>query len=384
MPKIFNGDYADQAVRRGSDTKPAIEIATENLCTQLDQDNNQFDETKQDAWLQALDDYARKHERLIYSVISNHVYTLVDDDNNINDENSKYTNFESNLRAAYLSVAEANPPEDPTELVTFQRKRSYATKFYDHVNLAQKQAALLKMKKEEVAQIVDKQLKPALQEATDNFKTQMKADLDETTKTFETRVDDTVKDFKTQMKADLGETTKIFETRVDDTANNLTSQLISLVALFTALSFIVFGGISSLDSIFTVLSEKDNTVLPTIIVAIVWALCMMNLLFLFVYFILQIIASKKGTEGEKPPKKITFRGLVQKYPLVFLFNYILLSLLLFTGGAYYAWITGLGRGIYDWVLSVSDLTFILGFALIAGIIFFFGRLLYNAINPKEE
>ena len=56
-------------------------------------------------------------------------------------------------------------------------------------------------------------------------------------------------------------------------------QLISLVAIFTALSFLVFGGISSLDNIFD--GAKNIPILKLIVVGSIWGLCCLYLYTLF-------------------------------------------------------------------------------------------------------
>ena len=313
---IFHGETYQNADASGWESTTIMDTKTVELCQALSVDKDAF-EKSQKSWLDDLDKYAQEYKRLIYSQITSYVYNLAE-----NDEKT-YDIFAYNLRRTYDSVAKTAVPEDSPDRENFLRLRSYVTKFYDHVNLAYSQFTVLYMEKEKVDQIVEDRLRPALTETT----------------------------------------------------TNLTSQLVGLVALFTALSFIVFGGISSLNSISSVLTGNKHAVLPTIIVAIVWAFCMMNLLFLFMYFVLQIMGTKKED---------SIKALVQKHPLIFICNYILLALLLFLGAAHYAWITGIGRGIYDWVLSISDWAFILGFALIAGIIFFSGRLLYKALTPPKK
>lgn len=60
----------------------------------------------------------------------------------------------------------------------------------------------------------------------------------------------------------------------------MTTQLLTMVSIFTALAFLIFGGISSLDSIF---SAKNLTIIRIITLAIVWGLVMLDLLFVFLF-----------------------------------------------------------------------------------------------------
>lgn len=169
---------------------------------------------------------------------------------------------------------------------------------------------------------------------------------------------------------------KKIEPELAKSSKELTSQLVGLVAIFTALSFIVFGGISSLESLFSVLSQNDNAILPTIIVAIAWAFCMTNLLFGFMYFVLRVIGNKPDATEENIP-------MVRKYPLVFISNFILLSGLLLSLGSWAAWATGIGRGIYSCVLTHGDVIFVVGFAVIIAIIMGLGIWLVKSLKRSR-
>lgn len=86
-----------------------------------------------------------------------------------------------------------------------------------------------------------------------------------------------------------------FEHLVEDQLKNtenkiiqsMNTQVISVVAIFTALAFIVFGGISSLSSIITTLA-RSNEVELIIVVACIWGIALVDLIYLFIYLILKI------------------------------------------------------------------------------------------------
>lgn len=269
-----------------------------------------------DQWLRELDEYIRSYERLLYSTISNYIYEL---------DEKKYAIFELNIYSVFEYVMNQEPPKKNPEKDTYEKRRRIVMKFYDHVNLAHRQFVLYSQKQADIESLVEKKIEPELAKSS----------------------------------------------------KELTSQLVGLVAIFTALSFIVFGGISSLESLFSVLSQNDNAVLPTIIVAIAWAFCLMNLLFAFMYFVLRVMGNKSdATEKEKP--------MVQKYPLVFISNYILLSAFLLSIGSWAAWVTGVGRGIYDCVLSHGDIAFVVGLVIIVAIIIGLGIWLVKSLKRKTE
>ncbi len=97
------------------------------------------------------------------------------------------------------------------------------------------------------------------------------------------------------------------------------TQLISLVAIFTALSFLVFGDLTALQSIFSNINETCLS--KVIILALLWGISTFNTIALFIYFICKV--SEKGFMRKGEDKTTYF----QKYPIVVIGNYILCSLL---------------------------------------------------------
>lgn len=285
------------------------------LCQGLSVSTQVF-KSSMEQWLRELDEYIVSYERLLYSTISNHIYEL---------DEKKYAIFELNIYSVFEYVMNQEPPKTNPEKEVYEKRKRIVMKFYDHVNLAHRQFVLYSQKQADIESLVVKKIEPELAKSS----------------------------------------------------KELTSQLVGLVAIFTALSFIVFGGISSLESLFSVLLQKGNAVLPTVIVAISWAFCLMNLLFAFMYFVLRITGAKQDVTDEEEP-------LPQKYPLVFISNYILLSAFLLSLGSWAAWVTGIGRGIYDCVLSHGDIAFVVGFVIIVAIIIGLGAWLTKTLRGKKK
>ena len=67
----------------------------------------------------------------------------------------------------------------------------------------------------------------------------------------------------------------------------MNTQVISVVAIFTALAFIVFGGISSLSSIIATLASSSKIEL-IIAVTSIWGIALVDLIYMFIYLILKI------------------------------------------------------------------------------------------------
>lgn len=86
---------------------------------------------------------------------------------------------------------------------------------------------------------------------------------------------------------------KIFDENLkgfsSDIKNDITSEMISLLAIFTALAFIAFGGISTIDNILN--NAKDIPILKLICIGCIWCFCFMNLVFAFMYHVTKMLKS---------------------------------------------------------------------------------------------
>lgn len=91
-----------------------------------------------------------------------------------------------------------------------------------------------------------------------------------------------------ETKTGAAETTKrIVAENMADYNKDITAQLIGLISLFTALSFVIFGGINMLGSLFT--RVENLHLAKTAFVGFVWLLCMGDIFAVFVKFICRII-----------------------------------------------------------------------------------------------
>lgn len=253
---------------------------------------------KVDAWLDEVKEIAGSDtNRLVYSKISDFIFGL-------NQRDHVTTNIKEAVNAA-LSKTDQEYPLKAKKMVV---------KLYDHINLAIRQKDMFNKNEE---------------------------------------------DRRAEVEKIVG--TKV-ETKSAELTKEMTGQLVSLVSIFTALSFIVFGGISSLDSIFHSLQAtmaNKNTVLPTLIVAVSWAICLMNLLFGFMYFILRITNLPKPVDADA-------KNLVQRYPVVFFCNYILVLLLIVFGSMWFAEVNGVGSNVFDFLVNkISTITFWVALLVIA-------------------
>ena len=79
----------------------------------------------------------------------------------------------------------------------------------------------------------------------------------------------------------------IIKSEFDKIQKELTSQLIGLVSIFTALSFVVFGGITVFNSILE--NIRFATITRMLCAGLLWTVCMSLLFYIFVRFILKIM-----------------------------------------------------------------------------------------------
>ena len=291
-----------------------MQVQILNLCRALDQSvaTGQFN---CEDWIFELKKYiSDSQNRLLYNDISNYIFSK-----NSREYGSMMTNLDTVIDYAMTYLR----PDKENELL-------YKTilKFYDHLNLAQKQVEMFDSDRKSLQQ-----------------------------------------DIELEVKTEISNATK-----------DITSQLVGLVALFTAMSFLVFGGIASLDSIFKSVElfvNLQSSVLPVLLVAVAWAFCMMNLLFSFMYFVLRLV---KPEQFAIRPEK----NMVQRYPVVFLTNYILLVLFVVLLGMWFAKCNGIGLPVFNFVVGHSFGSFWAGLIVIIVVLAARGICLFLNYHSKPR
>ncbi len=184
-------------------------------------------------WIDSFSEFSKSHERILYSILSGMI--LKEElERNIN-------NLELNLDIINSKLTKFPAGNNDFIQVTEHTYKLYY-KFFDHCSLAIAQRRIYKqsdeLSKKRTEELVEKQMQKAI------------------------------------------------DKRVLEYEKNITGQLIGLISIFTALSFVIFGGINILGS-FT-----DNiTDIPMgklLFLADIWFLCMFNVLFVFVKFIVAL------------------------------------------------------------------------------------------------
>ena len=249
--------------------------------------------------------YVENDNRLVYSSITNYIFSLA---NKKDQTDQIVASIITNLQSAidYTGVPEFEIISKEKNPETVSKTKKYMLKLWDHINLAQRQY-------------------DQITEEEEYFKKLAETSVKEATKPI---------------------------------ADELNKQLVSLVAIFSALSFVVFGGISSLSGMFA--SANELPILKFFIYGSLWALCMVNVLFIFIFFISNLVGKSIASSNNIND------NIIKKYPLIFFSNWIFTTMLLVSIGVYlwkeYESIFSVIR-IAGQVVPVIEV----GFAIIAGI-----------------
>ena len=275
MPTI-NIEQVDEIEKLNSSTKAKEKLdkmsrEMDEICKMLFDATKEFDE--KNAFKQICQ-YIREYDRLLYTNISIYIFKAT--------SNEEFSSFQTNIdKLLNYSFGEevdekVSKVESKDEKFLIKKSQKVILKIYDHVNLANRQFLELKETDEEYA------------------------------KKFRTNVEPIKREMTTEMS----------------------NQLITLVGIFTAIAFVVFGGISSLDNIFQG-GMQNIPILKLLMTGLIWGICMVDLIYVFLFCVGKI--TKLSIKSSDNPKD----NLVQKYPIVFWSNFLLISLLLIVSWLYY-------------------------------------------------
>lgn len=281
------------------------------ICRSLDTDSEPYDVERT---LLLLKNYLKEEDRLLYSEISNYIYSL---------DTQSVGIFNTNLINLVDTYMGSEEREEYIEKAI--------VKLYDHSLLAIAQTRNLIKDDMEFKRMIEEKTIPIY--------------------------DDFAKALQRESK---------------EVTSSLTAQLLSLVAIFTALAFLIFGGINSLDNIFQNLT--DLPLLKLLSLGCVWGLCINNIIFVFMYFVCKIIGKDIKTNHS------VRANFVQRYPFTCFSNLIIIVILMVCGWLYFIDTKNIG----GWFMKVTQnpVAGILG--IIAIILFFIVSFLYLVNKCKED
>ena len=208
--------------------------AQQSLYKKLATTNTNFDFR---SWMKDFDIFAQKYDRFLYSQISSAILKESSEDT--------VTFVMSNVKTIVEKIQIDSSKENDYPISDKELDKAVATisqckyklliKLYDHCNLANTQRAVYNQTKQDISNLTDETIKQ----------------------------------------------------KVGEYEKDITTQLISLVSIFTALSFVVFGGISVLDNLLQ--NVKILPIMKILLIGDLWLICMSNIFLLFTKFICLMI-----------------------------------------------------------------------------------------------
>ena len=260
-----------------------------SFCDLLFTDSNKFN--KEQAFNKVLH-YIDRYERILYAPISNAIYACYTEHETEETEKmigNLITNMQAIVDYTRSDKYKNRREESNKKQRIFDDARKAIIKIWDHINLAQMQYSTLKETDKEYMKKFNKRIQP-------------------------------IKDRMTK---------------------ELNAQLLTMVSIFTALAFLIFGGISSLENI---LSHPKLPLFKIMIVGCVWGVCILNLVFVFLFCV------GKMTKLNFKSTEIKEASIFQKYPIVWFSNFVIISVMAFSIWGYYL----TQEGIHTWLDKVCS------------------------------
>lgn len=162
------------------------------------------------------------------------------------------------------------------------------------------------------------------------------------------------------------------ETKID----NMNGQVISILGVFTAIAFVVFGGISSASSIF---KNINSASLPKLgVLTSIWSIAICNM----VYFLLYFMSKMTGTNIKT---NLRWNAPVyRRHPYIFLINSFLIAILLIS-----AWFCVVEKATGNsWIVMIvannKDFLLFGTLLLIILIVVFFIVLLFKMSSDRHD
>ncbi len=265
-----------------NDAIEAMELEVSNLCDELKVSKKDF---KKDKVLDTLAKFVVDDKRMLYSQVTTYIFNYYDKKKPLDPSSDLTDNMLSNLvtmldwieseefknNSTYLSRLAG----DPSKIISL---RKIVIKLWDHINLANHQYNQLKESDEEFDKKFVKRFRSAANESLNEFSKEMN------------------------------------------------TQLLTLVGIFTALAFMVFGSITGLSNLITNIKQP---VPRLIILGCVWGIAVLNLVFVFLFCV------GKMTKANFASTDNPTASIWEKYPIVWWSDFAIGSILVLSSWLYY-------------------------------------------------
>lgn len=229
----FLGNATSTGVQETSEVKKA-KVQQKKIYRELLVPTSNFDAV---AWISKFSKYITPQTKIFYSVLTSDI---------LYEEEEKLTYLSANIemiieRTQKGSCQQLNNQDN--KFILPENIYKFLLKFYDHITLALTQRSVYKANAEEIKQT----------------------------------------------------SAGIISDQISKSQEKFTTQLLGLISIFTALSFVIFGSISSLNSLFE--NAKESPIIRIVLVAVLWMLCMTNVFMLFIKLICRLVDKNISMKG---------------------------------------------------------------------------------------
>lgn len=295
-----------------------MDMAITKFIKQLEMPNEQFNEEEVGKAFDELCEYISKYERVLYSPISNTIYATFRQKGDTDPSGTIQSNLEKLLRSIEDPdfIAQKKQTQPPSTKKKVDDTQKAVLKIWDHVTLASQQYEMLRESDEE----------------------------------YRERFEKNIAEYKESMTKEMN------------------AQMITMVGIFTALAFLIFGSISSLDGVF---ENIEFPIFKTMSIGLVWGIGVSNMIFVFLYCV------GKMSKLNFKSKQSSNANIIQQYPIVFYTNWILISLLALTLWGYFVQKSNMKNPILDFIDQYPHISFLIGSVLILSVIFLGFFLLFK-------
>lgn len=303
-------------LQKEPDKRSEMEAEIMAIISQISISSSEFNDEKCCEVVDKIKQYIEKHERILYATISNKIFAYQKNDANSNIAGEIASNLDFLVKYCYKN----NLDSDKNNVGVFRN----ILKLWDHVNLAQRQYQEL--------HISDKEYR-------EKFERQMRIEKE-----------------------------KLY--------HDINSHMVTMIGIFTALSFVIFGGINSIETAFS--GMADTPLSKLMVIGCIWSFGLLNLVYIFLY----CIAKLNNLNFKNNDKGAT--NYTKKYHFIVIPNAVIITLLILSLWIYFVMSNSLLAGIIQfcnawgiWFTGIS--TIILAVILLCT----WGYIL-NKLNCKDK
>lgn len=298
------------------DKRSEMEAEMMAIISQISIPSSKFGDKECSEVVSKIKQYVEKHERILYTTISNRIFAYQKNDVNSDIVGEIVSNLDFLVKYCYKN----NLDSDSNSVGVFRN----ILKLWDHVNLAQQQYQKL--------HISDK-------EYQEKFERQMRIEKE-----------------------------KLY--------HDINSHMVTMIGIFTALSFVIFGGINSIETAFS--GMTDTPLSKLMVIGCIWSFGLLNLVYIFLYCIAKL-NNLNFKNNEKVPT-----NYAQKYHFIVIPNAVIVTLLILSLWIYFVMSNSLLAGVIQfcnawgiWFTGISTI-------ILAVILLCAWWYILNKLNCKDK